>query len=238
MERAVNKRAAVWAAWAACVLVAALTAAALVIDFLPGQSQRLSLRMADWSFTAVAVPLAAVGALITVHRPGNRLGGLLLAGGLSIGVVKVAQELVQYGVSHPGAVPGLPWIDWVSNWVWVPAILMFLLLPVLFPDGQPPSPRWRPLVWTIVAGALVSLVGSALLPGIVDAPSLQNPLGLPGAAGVMLEQALSKAFFLGLPAAAVAAVVSLIVGFRRARAVERQQLKWLVSAAGVLRWRR
>jgi hypothetical protein len=50
----------------------------------------------------------------------------------------------------------------------------------------------------------------------------------------MLEQALSKAFFLGLPAAAVAAVVSLIVGFRRARAVERQQLKWLVYAAGVL----
>jgi hypothetical protein len=234
MEQAVRKQAAGWGAWAVCVLVAALTLAVVIVDFLPGQSQPLSLRIADWSFTAVAIPLAAVGALITVHRPGNRLGGLLLVGALSIGVVKVAQELVQYGVGHPGTVPALAWIGWVSNWVWVPAILMFLLLPVLFPDGQPPSPRWWPLVWAIVAGALVSLVGSSLLPRIVDAPSLPNPLGLPGAAGAMLDQALSTAFLLGLPVAAVAAVVALIVRFRRARGVERQQLKWLASAAAVL----
>jgi hypothetical protein len=152
-----------------------------------------------------------VGAPIVVHRPGNRLGGLLLAGALAMGVEKLAQELVQYGLRHPGAVPGLEWIGWVSNWAWVPAILMIVLLPVLFPDGRPLSQDWRPLVWVIVAGALVSLVGSALFPGIVDAPSLSNPLGLSGAA-----------------------VASLIVRFRRARGVERQQLKWLAYAMGVL----
>jgi hypothetical protein len=233
MNQAVKKRAAVWAAWATCLLVATLTVAAIVVDFLPGQSQRLSLRIQDWSFTAVAVPFAVVGALITVHRPGNRLGGVLLVGALAIGVEKVAQELVQYGVGHPGAVPGLEWIGWVSNWAWVPAILMLLLLPVLFPDGQPLSPGWRPLVWAIVAGALVSLVGSALIPGIVDAPSLRNPLGLPGAAGARLEEGLPK-LFVGLPVVAVAGAASLIVRFRRARGVERQQLKWLACAAGVL----
>jgi hypothetical protein len=234
MERAVKKRAAVWAAWATCLLVAALTVAAVVIDFLPGQSQRLSLRIQDWSFTAVAVPFAAVGALIAVHRPGNRLGVLLLVGALATSIEKVAQELVHYGVRRPGSVPALEWIAWVSNWAWVPAILMLLLLPVLFPDGQPLSPRWRPLLWAIVAGALVSIVGSALIPGIVDAPSLRNPLGLPGTAGAMLEQGLSKLFLLGLPVAAVAAAASLIVRFRRARGVERQQLKWLAYAGGVL----
>jgi hypothetical protein len=40
--------------------------------------------------------------------------------------------------------------------------------------------------------------------------------------------------FLGLPAAAVAAAASLIVRFHRARGVERQQLKWLAYAAGLL----
>jgi hypothetical protein len=140
---------------------------------------------------------------------------------------------VQYGVSHPGAVPALEWIGWVSNWAWVPAILMILLLLALFPDGWPLSPRWRPLIWAIVAGALVSIVGSALIPGIVDAPSLRNPLGLPGAAGATLDQALPK-LFLGLPVAAVAAAASLIVRFLRARGVERQQLKWLAYAAGLL----
>jgi hypothetical protein len=232
--RPVRKRTAARLAWSVCALVAALTIAALTIDFLPGQSQRLSLRIADWSFAAVAVPFAVAGALITVHRPGNRLGPLLLVGPLSISVEKFAQELVQYGVGHPGAVPALAWIGWVSNWAWVPFILMLLLLPVLFPDGQPLSPRWRPLVWVIVAGALVSIIGSALVPEVVDAPSLRNPLGLPGAAGDMLERALSMAFLVGLPVAAVAAVASLIVRFRRARGMERQQLKWLAYAAGML----
>jgi hypothetical protein len=216
-----------------CVLVTALVVVAILVNFLPGQSQPLSLRIADWLFTAVAIPFAVVGALIVRHRPTNRLGGLLLVGALALGVERVAQELVRYGVAHPGAVPALAWIGWVSNWAWVPAILMLVLLPVLFPDGRPLSPRWRPLVWVIVAGALVSLVGSALIPGISDAPSLRNPLGLSGAAGARLEQTLLK-LFVGLPVAAVAAAVSLIVRFRRARGVERQQLKWLAYAMGVL----
>jgi hypothetical protein len=236
MNPAVKKRAAVWAAWATCMLVAALTVAAIVVDFLPGQSQPLSLRISDLLFTAVAIPFAVVGALIVVHRPGNRLGGLLLVGALALGVEKVAQELVQYGVDHPddpGAVPALAWIGWVSNWAWVPAIMMLLLLPVLFPDGRPLSPPWWPLVWVIVAGALASIIGSVLIPGIGDAPSLRNPLGLPGTAGTMLEQALLK-LFVGIPVAAVAAAASLIVRFRRARGVERQQLKWLAYAMSVL----
>jgi hypothetical protein len=234
MQQAVRRRAAVWGAWGACLLVTVLTVAAVVVDFLPRQSQRLPLRIADWSFTAAAVPFAAVGALIAVHRPRNRLGPLFLVGSLSISVEKLAQELVQYGLRDPGAVPALAWIGWVSNWAWVPGILMILLLPVLFPDGRPLSLGWRPLMWAIVAGALVSIVGSSLVPGIVDAPSLRNPLGLPGAAGAMLEQALLKLYLLGLPAAAVAAVASLIVRFRRVQGMERQQLKWLAYAMGVL----
>ena len=67
MNPAVKKRTVVWAAWATCMLVAALTVAAIIVDFLPGQSQRLSGRIADWSFVAVAVPFAVVGALIVVR---------------------------------------------------------------------------------------------------------------------------------------------------------------------------
>jgi hypothetical protein len=233
MDPAVTKRPPVWAARATCVLVTTLVVAAIVVDFLPGQSQRLSLRISDGLFTAVAVPFAVVGALIVSHRPTNRLGGLLLVGALALGVEKLAQELVRYGMDHPGAVPALAWIGWVSNWAWVPAILMLLLLPVLFPDGRPLSPRWRLLVWVIVAWALVSLVGSMLFPTISDVPSLPNPLGLSGAAGALLEQGLLK-LFLGLPVAAVAAAASLIVRFRRAQGVARQQLKWLAYAMGVL----
>jgi hypothetical protein len=140
------------------MLVAALTIVALTIDLLTGKPERLVTRITDWSFTTFAVPLAGVGALIAARRPGNRVGALLLIGGLSISVEKVAEELTSYGVRHPGAVPGLGLIGWVSNLAWVPAVLALLLLPALFPDGQPPSPRWRPVVWAIVTGAVVSVV--------------------------------------------------------------------------------
>ncbi len=42
----------------------------------------------------------------------------------------------------------LPWprqVAWVGNWVWVPFHACIALLPLLFPDGRLPSPRWRPV---------------------------------------------------------------------------------------------
>ena len=228
-----RKQTAARLAWTVCVFVAALTVFALTVDLLSGKPERLAVRIAEWSFTTLAVPLAVVGALITSRRPGNRVGILLLVGGHSISVEKVAEELTSYGVRVPGAVPGVGLIGWVSNLAWIPSILMLLLLPVLFPDGQPPSPRWRPVVWAIVAGAVVTTVLAALIPRIGIEPSLRSPLGLPGSAGVALERVL-RLVFLGLPVAAVAAMAAMIVRFRRARGVERQQLKWLAYAGGVV----
>jgi hypothetical protein len=229
----VRKQTAARLAWTVCVFVAALTVFALTVDLLSGKPERLAVRIAEWSFTTLGVPLAVVGALITSRRPGNRVGILLLVGGLSISVEKVAEELTSYGVRVPGAVPGVGLIGWVSNLAWIPSILMLLLLPVLFPDGQPPSPRWRPVVWAIVAGAVVTTVLAALIPRIGIEPSLRSPLALPGSAGVALERVL-RLVFLGLPVAAVAAMAAMIVRFRRARGVERQQLKWLAYAGGVV----
>src|SRR5215218_1233087 len=215
------------------MLVAALTIVAITVGLVTGKPEPLATRIATWAFTTLAVPLAVVGALIAARRPGNRVGILLLVAGLSIGVQTVAEELTSYGVRAPGAVPGLGLIGWVSNLAWVPAILVLLLLPVLFPDGQPPSPRWRPVVWAIVAGAVVTTVLAALIPTIGIEPSLRSPLALPGSAGVALERVL-RLVFLGLPVAAVAAMAAMIVRFRRARGVERQQLKWLAYAGGVV----
>jgi hypothetical protein len=229
----VRKEAAAGRAWIVFMLVAALTILALTIDLLTGKPEPLATRIAAWAFITLAVPLAVVGALIAARRPGNRVGILLLVAGLSIGVVTVAEKLTSYGVRAPGAIPGLGLIGWVSNLAWVPAILVLLLLPVLFPDGQPPSPRWRPVVWAIVAGAAVTTVLAALIPTIAIEPSLRSPLALPDPAGAAVERVL-RLLFLGIPVAAAMAMAAMIVRFRRARGVERQQLKWLAYAGGVV----
>jgi hypothetical protein len=73
----------------------------------------------------------------------------------------------------------------------------------------------------------------ALTPGPVEYfPDLQNPLGLAGA-GPVLELIVQVGFVV-IVVGVFAAAGSLIARWRRARGVERQQLKWLAYAATML----
>ena len=42
---------------------------------------------------------------------------------------------------------------WLGNWIWITPYAMLAYVILLFPTGQPGSPRWRPALW-LVGGAL------------------------------------------------------------------------------------
>ena len=65
--------------------------------------------------------------------------------------------------------------------------------------------------------------------GVTDLP---NPTELRDLTGVL--EPINAIGFLGIAGALLAAVAQLVVRFRRARGVERQQLKWFVLAASVV----
>jgi hypothetical protein len=121
------------------------------------------------------------------------------------------------------------------NWIPWPALAAFLLLLLLFPDGQPPSRRWRPIGWAIVAYCAVIMAFMALYPGLVSTPDLDNPFAPSGAAGKLMRELQSSAV---VPAAGIALLVASasapLVRFRRARATQRQQLKWFAYAVALL----
>jgi hypothetical protein len=103
---------------------------------------------------------------------------------------------------------------------------------LVYPTGTLPSSRWRPVAWALAVWGLVAVVLLTVQPTLVMAPTVPNPVGVQGPPARLVEQALVAAIFpilFFLPAA----VACLVVRFHRARAQERQQLKWLLYAVAL-----
>jgi hypothetical protein len=104
------------------------------------------------------------------------------------------------------------------------------LVLVLFPDGRPPSPRWRPLVWATLAVCAVSTLSAAVAPGQMD-DGTPNPIrwlsGTPGEVARMLALGLWRPTLLLMAVGAL----SLLARYRHAHGRQRQQIKWLAYVA-------
>jgi class 3 adenylate cyclase len=185
------------------------------------------------AFMAFVLAFSTVGMLIAARQPGNPIGWLLLACAVGYAVAGLAASYSGYGqLARPRVLPGVTLAAWATSWMFLagagPAATFLLLL---FPTGRLPSRRWRVVAWLAAAGMALILVTIALAPGPIggDRQAPANPVGLAGG-----KQALGVAATIGGVAFSLAilgSIASLIVRFRRARRVERQQLKWLSYAA-------
>jgi two-component system NarL family sensor kinase len=111
--------------------------------------------------------------------------------------------------------------------------LILVFTPLLFPTGRLLSARWRPVAVAAAVATAVLAVGGALQPTLKlqnENYTVHNPIGL---TVVPDEEAglLGAVLFGVLACCAVAALLSLILRFRRSQGVERQQLKWFTYAA-------
>jgi hypothetical protein len=223
------------APWAILLVVVAqvplkLWLSASYLDRLP-----LDERIPEILFLALPVPFGTVGALIAARRPEHRIGWLLLVGALAISTAQLAWSYVAYGLDSGTLLPGTAVVGWVGNWIPWPALAAFALLLVLFPNGQPPSPRWWPVAWTMVGWCGVIMVFLAVYPELIADPGLENPFGLSGDAGATMRrlQASPAIPLIGIPLFLASAAAPL-VRFRHARGEQRQQLKWFASSVGLL----
>ncbi len=155
---------------------------------------------------------AVLGALLVARLPRNPMGWLFaLSGAAWVGAAAVSAWTVAAGEwGWPGLLPAA----WLSEWVYVLALgPQLTLLLLLFPDGVPPSRRWRPLVGAACAliGALA--VASATVPRIRLGPDVPvaNPLG-----GTPASESLTGPLTVALMVCALACLVSLLVRLHRA----------------------
>lgn len=180
----------------------------------------------------LAFPL--VGALIVTHRPSNTVGWILLAAGVGTLLTSFSAAFIGVAkVSHTmNSLPARS-IDLTGNIVWSVNLTLGVLLLYLFPDGRPLSPRWRIVVWGLLATLAGVVLGQVVYPGPME-PNNQamNPLGVPALAefSAFAMNALQPL----LPAFLLLAIISLFLRYRRAGPAQRQQIKWFVFGSVVM----
>jgi hypothetical protein len=224
--------AAVWLVWAVSGVGVALGVLAFVYGALNYGSVRAVLtRVALQAVWAMSFPL--VGAVIATHRPRNPLGWIFLVVGLSEGLIVFGYEYANYALrTAPGTLPGGGLAVWVGQWAWAPGLgLLLTFVPLLFPDGRLPSPRWRPVAWLSAIPIVVIPVSTAVALWPWRGPALLDPSGVEQGMGD-LGPILAGPYILML-ACGLACLAALLLRFRRARGIERQQLKWLLFACAV-----
>ncbi|MFI6326446.1 ATP-binding protein [Nonomuraea sp. NPDC050556] len=162
------------------------------------------LPFAPEDMAGTAFPL--FGAVLVYSRPRLVIGWLLCLGGFS-----AAANILAANTAHLLGDPPSHWPIVTLTWN-ACSLTLGVLLPLLYPTGRLPSPRWRWVVAVAVASVAIDWAGKlAGLPPVREAGHALQSLAM------------------------VLAFVSLAVRFHRGGPVERRQLLWiLVVLPGLL----
>jgi hypothetical protein len=233
----ISRRTAPWLAWAVCALSLALTALTFLLIAL-----NLILNAPIYFYwlesTIIAVGYPVIGAIIASRLPVHPIGWICCAIGVLAAVEHFSGEYAIYALRapHPEALPGGDAMLWVSLWAWILVFGLIEFLLLLFPNGRLPSKRWRPLAWlsgalTLMAAMLISISPDAALDALGSSDnvhiSIPNPLGIEALPN-LYRPVQTLVLTLGLAAAA-----SVVIGRRKARGIERLQVKWLLYASAI-----
>ena len=163
---------------------------------------------------AAVTPAIVLGIIVSRRNPANPVGAVLVLIGAE-SLVDLAIEVWGRSAGSSRAIPGAEAAASFAESLWMLHYLGPILLVLIFPTGRLLSPRWR---WVVVCLVIVPL--GFIVAGLVAPEELAGPASLP--------------FVLGLLALLVAAVVSVVLRYRRADEPERRQLRWLAVSAIML----
>lgn len=233
MDAVVRRGRSNWSTWIIWSLAGLTTLLPLTLSFLAPQISSESDLVGSVAFLMVAPVYGITGALIVVRQRRNSVGRMLMviAMGITVGVVWALLEPSRPPVSL-GIAQMLFWVFGSLSW-------MFFIFPIFhmlltFPTGRLLSRRWR-----LFVGMEVGMISFLLLTGVfaevVESPTgrwrVANPIGF------IPESIFGDLFFTIWNACllilAVASLAAVVMRFHRSAGVERQQMKWLLFAAGL-----
>jgi hypothetical protein len=218
------------AATSVALIVAGLALAYVDRHLLPASLTTWTVSGLSSQVVNLAVPVT--GFVLASRRPGNRIGWLFLAAGLTVGLHAISIRYALHAlVADPGSLPAGRAVAWLSLLTWVIPIALLGFLFLLFPTGRLRSRRWSPAAW-FAGGAFALATAGLLIAGArlwVDPFAVYGPGTPTGLTGVLF---LGTGFLVS--AGLLVSVVALVVRFARSAGEERLQLKWCAWAALVL----
>lgn len=174
----------------------------------------------SWS----TLPYAMVGTSIVWQRPRARIGWVLLAFALLWSATFFGAGLAAHATSDRLVLVAA----WLSEWTWFPALVsVFVVLPILFPTGMPPGPRWKAVLWF----AAVICVGFVVLTSIQARFSPDDSLVVTNPWRLLDIQDAEAWLVPGAVPLLVLGPTAAVIRFRRSQGVERQQIRWFMYAA-------
>jgi hypothetical protein len=233
MSERTTKRAAV----AVAVFTAAVTLANAVLLVLGREA--LTNDAGDLFFgvlTAIGGALyVAIGLLIAV-RARSVIGWFLAAVGVWYAMLTLGNAYGAVGLAtNPGSLPAAEEVMTAFSQSWIFALVTLTMLLLIFPDGRPPSPRWRPVLWMAGGGAAASyllfLMKAAPIEPVVGI-RISNPFAAPSLSAFVGPALVAAAWATVI--GVIGCFVGLIVRYHRGDKELRQQIRWLglVAAAG------
>jgi hypothetical protein len=220
---------------------AAIALAALAVVILGGSQVLYALTHQNQAINGgqdviIFATFITVGLVIAWHRPANPIGWIILAG-VDVQGLGIAGSLYVTLARQPGyhlPVGPLVWLD--SAWfLGIGAVPLVILL---FPDGTPPSPRWRRVMWSYIAlvGCYLACTYAAVLVAVAEHRTRIDANGTPDFINhpVGWYAAATAVFTVLLPAFWLLFVAAQVLSWRRSSGERRQQLKWLLAGAAIL----
>jgi signal transduction histidine kinase len=224
-----------WFARLAMLLAATAIAVACVafgfgVFFLISSGDSVTLIWDGLFSLFIASAYAIVGMLVASRYPRNPIGWIFLTVSWLDTLNLILSVYHTYGpaIGVTGYVPAIFHDLWMPTTL-IPTIFVFLL----FPDGHLISPRWRIVFWLAALGLVGTHLAVALHPGPLPLWGKEtNTDGIPGLAGVLgivlqLTQLLLMIGILG-------SLAAFVIRICRAQGIERQQMKWLGYALGLM----
>jgi hypothetical protein len=179
---------------------------------------------------ATAILQSVVGSIIEWRRPGHAIGRLLMLSGplyaaLAMGwsndaIAPWVDPAVHAALAWGTAILSYPGVALLAGW-----------LPLLFPTGTLPGPRWRIPAAALIVMSSISLAALAFSPGAFGTTEIVNPIGIEGWPSAL--KPVADAINVEMAALLILAIAGLATRYRRGDRVERLQIRWLLAALAV-----